>query len=242
MAADSSDSATDLNPPASSPCSRARPMSSSIGSSSPSTDGQRLLPDRDPVPLDPLAVVGVLGLQPLQVRRPLGQPASAAAASSSSSGPLTGRSGGTAGPAGPLAGRSRWPAGSAGRPVGHRRPAAPAQRRAHCPASTPNACRAGPGPAAAAACRTGQDPGPLRSPGRCAAGRGSPGRWLSSSGDFIRRRHPRAHPASRRRRSPPRRHHRRPRPPPRPPPGSPRLRALRWPAAPGRRWPCPSSG
>src|ERR1022692_1378718 len=35
---------------------------------------QRLLPDRDPVPLDPLAVVGVLGLQALQVSRPLGEP------------------------------------------------------------------------------------------------------------------------------------------------------------------------
>ena len=56
-----------LKPPSSSPCSRARPMSSSTGSSSPPASPTATSRDCLAVALDPLAVVGVLGLQPLQV-------------------------------------------------------------------------------------------------------------------------------------------------------------------------------
>ena len=84
----SSDSATDLNPPVSSPCSRARPMSSSTGSSAVSTLASACSRTASPVPVDPLAVVGVLGLHAAAGRR-CARPA--APASRGRSRPLGGR-------------------------------------------------------------------------------------------------------------------------------------------------------
>ena len=64
-------SATAPNGPVRSPWSRARSRSSRTGSSTPSTLPVACSTIRRPVALDPLAVVGVLGRDPLQVTGPL---------------------------------------------------------------------------------------------------------------------------------------------------------------------------
>ena len=218
--------------------------------------GKRLLPDRHPVALDPLAVVRVLRLNPLQIRGALGQPGRDLGRCP---GPLPARCYRVGQP-----GYPRWP-----RRAAPARPGQPRRRpRIRSPGPPGGPGRAPPGLAPgfppAAAAPGGARPRPCvpARPGlaRSALGGGAAGRvsrtcpvtgsmrlrsrmtgpWLSSSGDFIRRRHLLDHLACRPRRSPPPRRHR-PDPRGRPPPGSQPHRPGR-PAVTARRSPCPSSG